>query len=79
MRASCDKTRFSVEFAGHTWAVDEFHGGNQGLVTAEIELEDENESFHRPAWLGPEVSGDPRFANSMLARSPFRTWPENLL
>ena len=54
--------------------VDEFHGENEGLVMAEIELESQDEAFERPSWLGEEVTGDPRFYNGYLARNPFKNW-----
>ena len=70
-----DKTRYLVRDADgiHTWEVDEFHGANEGLVMAEIELESENDSFGRPAWLGEEVTGDPRYYNSYLSQHPYKT------
>lgn len=40
----------------------------------EIELGHEDEEFERPAWLGEEVSGDPRYSNSNLALAPFTRW-----
>lgn len=57
------------------WEVDEFHGDNEGLVVAEIELGSAGEAFARPGWLGDEVTGDSRYYNSMLAGHPYRTWP----
>lgn len=72
-----DKTRYRVEFAGHCWDIDEFHGANAGLVVAEIELADEDEAFERPPWLGPEVTEDPRYLNVNLVRQPFRDWRED--
>jgi CYTH domain-containing protein len=69
-----EKTRHRVEHAGRFWQVDEFFGDNQGLVLAEIELADPDEPLERPSWLGDEVTGDPRYRNSFLARHPFRTW-----
>ena len=70
-----DKTRCLVPAAdGHTWEVDVFHGDNEGLVVAEIELDAEDEPFERPAWLGEEVTGDPRYYNSMLMKNPFKNW-----
>ena len=71
-----DKTRHLIRNSDgvHTWEVDEFHGDNEGLLMAEIELGDENESFDRPDWLGEEVTGDGRYYNSMLARNPFKNW-----
>lgn len=69
-----EKTRYLVEHRGHTWEVDVFAGENEGLVVAELELESEDEAFERPAWLGAEVSHDPRYANSRLAQVPWKTW-----
>ena len=55
----------------HTYEVDVFHGANEGLVLAEIELSDELEAFEKPSWLGKEVTGDMRYYNSMLSLHPF--------
>lgn len=69
-----DKTRFLVPAGSHTFEVDEFYGANEGLIVAEIELTSEDESFLKPAWLGEEVTGDPRFYNSMLMKNPYKNW-----
>lgn len=69
-----DKTRHLVPFEGHTFEVDEFHGDNEGLIVAEVELNDPLEPFGRPEWLGEEVTGDKRYYNSCLTRNPFNTW-----
>jgi adenylate cyclase len=69
-----DKTRHKVPFAGHTWEVDIFHGDNEGLVVAEVELDQEGEAVELPPWVGAEETGDPRYANSSLVARPFRTW-----
>ena len=69
-----DKTRYLVKSGEYTFEVDEFHGDNQGLVIAEVELPDENAAFERPGWLGEEVTGDSRYYNSMLIKNPFKTW-----
>lgn len=66
-----DKTRYLVPFGKHTYEVDVFHGANEGLVLAEIELSDEQEAFEKPSWLGKEVTGDVRYYNSMLSLHPF--------
>lgn len=58
----------------HTWEVDEFHGDNDGLVIAEIELSDEYDLFDKPKWLGKEVTGDKRYYNAYLSNNPFRSW-----
>lgn len=54
--------------------VDEFFGLNEGLVMAEIELQSEDQPFNKPAFLGKEVTGDPRFFNSYLISHPYITW-----
>lgn len=66
LRGIIEKTRYIVEYEGHIWEVDEFHGANEGLTVAEIELDDENEPFAKPAWLGKEVTGDPAYLNCNL-------------
>lgn len=63
-----DKVRYLVEYKGHTFEVDEFHGANEGLTVAEVELSSEEEDFERPSWLGEEVTGDRRYYNSSLVR-----------
>lgn len=69
-----DKTRYLVEAGRHTFEVDEFHGDNQGLIVAEVELASEDEAFERPLWLAEEVTGDERYYNSMLMVNPYRNW-----
>lgn len=69
-----EKLRYRVPYAGHLWEIDEFHGVNQGLVVAEIELSAADTPFARPEWLGAEVTGDARYYNAHLAYYPFSTW-----
>ena len=71
---SVDKTRWIVPTGDRFFEVDEFHGENEGLVLAEIELGSEEETFGKPSWLGEEVTGDRRYYNGYLARNPFKTW-----
>jgi len=69
-----DKTRFLVDSGNHTFEVDEFHGENNGLVVAEIELDSETEFFEKPEWLGEEVTGNTKYYNSMLMKNPYTKW-----
>ncbi len=62
--------------AATQWEVDEFHGDNEGLVIAEIELASEDQPFERPGWVGQEVSDDPRYFNANLVADPFVNWQE---
>jgi len=68
------KTRYYVEAKGHLWEVDVFHGDNEGLVMAEIELSCATEHVELPDWAGAEVSGDQRYYNASLAQHPYCTW-----
>ncbi len=49
-------------------------GENMGLIVAEIELESEDQHFDKPAWVGDEVTGDPRYFNSNLIINPYIKW-----
>ena len=69
-----DKIRHEVIVGGHVFEVDVFLGENEGLIMAEIELQDENEPFEKPIWLGPEVTNDERFYNAYLSKNPFKNW-----
>lgn len=69
-----EKHRHKEVHGGKTWEIDVFHGDNEGLVVAEIELGSENEAFEHPAWLGEEVSSDPRYFNSNLLKNPYKGW-----
>ena len=69
-----DKHRYRQEVGGKVWEIDVFHGQNEGLVVAEIELASEDEGFILPPWAVQEVSSDPRYFNSNLLKNPFNTW-----
>lgn len=69
-----DKVRHEIKVGKHVFEVDVFSGENEGLIMAEIELEDENETFEKPSWLGEEVTNDERFYNAYLSKNPFKTW-----
>ncbi|HOL84046.1 CYTH domain-containing protein [Thermoclostridium caenicola] len=69
-----EKVRYTLVHDGMTWEVDEFTGVNQGLCIAEIELEQEDQRFSLPPWVGREVTADPRYYNAYLAKHPYNTW-----
>ncbi|KNY28252.1 CYTH domain-containing protein [Pseudobacteroides cellulosolvens] len=69
-----EKDRFKVNYEGFVWEIDEFHGENEGLVVAEIELTDENQHFTTPEWIGKEVTGDSKYYNSSLIKNPYSKW-----
>jgi CYTH domain-containing protein len=73
-RPLIEKTRYRIQHDGLVWEVDEFEAENRGLITAEVELKDEHQSVTLPAWVGEEVTGDPRYFNANLVAKPFTTW-----
>ena len=73
-----DKTRWIVPYEGHIFEADEFHGINDGLLFAEVELKTEDEHFEKPPFLGPEVTGNRHFYNSHLLVNPYPQWRETV-
>lgn len=69
-----DKTRYEYEDNGHIWEIDVFHGDNEGLVVAELELASESEQVDLPEWIRQEVTQDLRYYNAQLVRCPFKAW-----
>lgn len=69
-----EKTRYRIPVAERVWEVDVFHGANEGLIVAEVELPDEHAPITLPPWAGAEVTDDPRYFNSALSLHPFRDW-----
>jgi adenylate cyclase len=69
-----DKTRYLIPKGKHTFEVDIFEGENKGLIVAEIELSDANETFEKPNWLAEEVTGDERYYNAYMSNKPFTSW-----
>ena len=69
-----DKTRYLVEYGSHTWEIDVFHGDNDGLIVAEVELESETEEVDLPKWVINEVTGEVKYYNTSLLDNPFNKW-----
>ncbi|MCG8312430.1 MAG: CYTH domain-containing protein [Pseudomonadales bacterium] len=69
-----EKHRYIHKTETGVWEVDEFHGENQGLLIAEIELPSEDASFDKPQWVLADVSHDDRYFNASLAKHPFSQW-----
>jgi CYTH domain-containing protein len=68
----CEKTlskeRYKLTYKENTWEIDVFHDSLEGLIVAEIELENEADEFEKPNWVLEEVSYDPRYYNSQLVK-----------
>ena len=73
-KAVLEKHRFYVKSDQHTYEVDVFLGENLGLIVAEVELNSENEKFTKPSWVDKEVTGEVKYYNSSLSKTPFQAW-----
>ena len=60
------KLRYEIQVDNHLWEVDVFKGKLDGLIVAEIELTNENESFTKPEWVIEDVSDNIEFYKSRL-------------
>ncbi len=69
-----EKTRYLHDHAGHTWEIDVFEGDNAVLIVAEVELGSRDEQPELPPWVATEVTDDPRYYNSELAKQPHGSW-----
>lgn len=71
------KDRYGVvEGVDSLWEVDVMLDRNEGLVLAEIELDnDHGARITIPEWCGREVTGVEFFYNASLSKFPFSEWP----
>ena len=67
---SIDKLRYVVDFEGWKWEIDCFGGRHEGLIVAEIEMPSPDSNPPVPPFIGREVTGDPRYYNSVLSTTP---------
>ena len=63
------KTRYIIPFASKKWELDIFHNHLEGLIIAEVELENEKEAIEIPSWCTEEVSKNPKYFNAYLISS----------
>ena len=72
-----EKTRYIIPIEnGLEFEVDEFHGDNEDLLMAEIELPSTDTAFEKPEWLGEEVTGNPTFYSAELSQNPYCNWKD---
>lgn len=61
-----EKVRYIVPFEGHIWEIDEFKGELNHVVIAEIELNESNEKYELPPFVGQNITGDVKYYNSNI-------------
>jgi len=72
-RSTVSKTRWYIPSGPHTFELDIFPFWDDRALL-EVEVSSEEEQFEIPRWLDiiKEVSGDPRYSNAAIAKSPVR-------
>lgn len=68
-----EKTRFQIPHGEFVVELDVYEGALEGLVTAEIEFENEVAAgrFVSPEWLSADVTSDEKYKNQNLAQGGF--------
>ena len=61
-----EKDRYVIQHEDNEWEIDVFKGKYEGLVLAEIELNNENDEINLPSWIGEEVTHDSAYLNVNL-------------
>ena len=74
-----EKTRYIYEHESLIWEIDDFHGVNNGLVIAEVELKSEDQEIKKPDFVDKEVTGQKKYYNLMLTKNPYSMWEEESL
>ena len=71
------KYRYSVWLGADGWVLDAFLGRNAPLIVAECERGGPVTDLAIPDFCVTEVTGDPRFANDVLAGRPYARWRDD--
>jgi adenylate cyclase len=61
-----EKTRHYVPAQSGVWEIDVYHDVPDGVVIAEIELDNETAIVQLPDWIGAEITGDPRYSKTNM-------------
>jgi CYTH domain-containing protein len=63
------KSRWTLNAAGVTYAIDEFKGRHAGLVLAEVELDQDAPLVAKPSFAVADVSDDEEYSGGWLAQA----------
>lgn len=75
MQPLIEKIRYKISYRDFIWEVDEFFGENQGLIIAEVELDNEAQKIELPDWIDREVR-DKKYFNASLIKYPYSQWKD---
>lgn len=76
------KTRYNFLYKNKLWEIDKYHSiylNGKNLIVAEVELENENDSFDVPDFIEKEITGFKGISNHSLAVNGITDKLESLL
>ena len=68
------KIRHELIIDNIKWEVDQFLEKNEGLVIAEVELQNEDQKLNLPKWIEKDVTNQNKYYNYNLAINPYISW-----
>lgn len=70
------KIRYLVKHKDLTWEIDVYKEDNEGLVTADIELPQEDYAINFPSWIdsSEDITNNPKYFNKNLGNNPYTLW-----
>jgi len=71
---SIKKIRHELIIDNIKWEVDQFLEKNEGLVIAEVELQNEDQKLNLPKWIEKDVTNQNKYYNYNLAINPYISW-----
>ena len=71
---SIKKIRHEIIIDNIKWEVDQFLEKNEGLVIAEVELQNEDQKLNLPKWIEKDVTNQNKYYNYNLAINPYISW-----
>lgn len=74
------KDRYKIEYKGMVWEIDVYQEENQGLITADLEMPNENFIPDFPDWVdkNKEITNDERYFNRNLGDHPYKEFKNEI-
>ena len=74
------KIRYKIEHKGMVWEIDVYKGDNEGLITAELEMPNEDFKPDFPDWLDrdKDITNDENYFNRNLGDHPYKEFKNEL-
>lgn len=74
------KIRYKINYKNLVWEIDEYQEENSGLITTEVELQNENDIIYFPEWVDSnyEISNDEKYFNRNLGDYPYKLFRKDL-